>query len=92
MIELFRVLGDPVRWRVVTELRGGTKCACELAQASGAAPSLLSHHLGVLRDAGVVTASKRGKWVDYTLVDGVLEQLAAELHPAPSAIGERVGA
>lgn len=85
------MLGDPVRWRVVTELRDGTRCACELAEASGAAPSLLSHHLGALRDAGVVTASKRGRWVDYTLVDGVLALVADELARAVPA-GETVGA
>jgi ArsR family transcriptional regulator len=79
-VELFRVLGDPVRWSVVSELRGGTRCACELAEASAAAPSLLSHHLGVLRGAGVVTASRRGKWIDYALVDGVLEHLAEALN------------
>ena len=89
LIELFRVLGDPVRWRVVTELRGGIRCACELAEASGAAPSLLSHHLGVLRDAGVVAASRRGRWIDYTLVEGVLEHLADELSDADVAPGGR---
>jgi ArsR family transcriptional regulator len=89
LIELFRVLGDPIRWRDVTELREGTRCACELAEASGVAPSLLSHHLGVLRDAGVVTASRRGKWVDYTVVDGVLEHLADELSDAATAHGGR---
>ena len=89
LIELFRVLGDPVRWSVVTELRDGTRCACELAEASGAAPSLLSHHLGVLRDAGVVTASRRGKWVDYTVVDAVLEHLADELSNFATAQGGR---
>lgn len=87
VIELFRVLGDPVRWSVVLELRSGTRCACELAAASGAAPSLLSHHLGVLRDAGVVTAERRGKWIDYELVDGVLGQLADALNDAGSGRG-----
>ncbi len=74
-----RVLGDPVRWRVVSELRRGTRCACELAEVSGAAPSLLSHHLGVLRDVGLVTAQRRGRWIDYTLVGARLEDLATTL-------------
>jgi DNA-binding transcriptional ArsR family regulator len=42
------------------------------------APSLLSHHLGVLRAAGVVTAKRRGRWIDYTLTSGVLDELAVE--------------
>lgn len=74
-----RVLGDPVRWKVVSELAGGSRCACELGTAAGAAPSLLSHHLGVLREAGVVTAERRGRWIDYTLASGVLDELAAEI-------------
>jgi ArsR family transcriptional regulator len=77
VIEMCRALGDPVRWSVVSELRRGTRCACELAGASGAAPSLLSHHLGVLRDAGLVTAQRRGRWIDYTLVNDRIEEVAA---------------
>ncbi len=61
----------------MSELRRGTRCACELAGVSGAAPSLLSHHLGVLRDAGLVTAQRRGRWIDYTLVGDRIEELAA---------------
>jgi ArsR family transcriptional regulator len=87
VIELFRALGDPVRWKVVTELGGGARCACDLGAATGVAPSLLSHHLGVLRDAGVVTSKRRGKWIDYTLVGGVLEELAGEVSVAAAADG-----
>ncbi len=79
-----RVLGDPIRWRVVRELSVGTRCACELAEASGAAPSLLSHHLAVLRDAGVVTATRRGRWIDYTLASGPLQALGREVVGAVS--------
>lgn len=90
LIELFRALGDPIRWKVVTALRGGTRCACELGQASGVAPSLLSHHLGVLRDTGVVTSRRRGKWIDYTLVGGVLDDLAGEVSVAAAVDGDGV--
>ena len=83
-----KALGDPVRWKVVTELRRGTRCACELGAASQVAPSLLSHHLGVLRDAGVVTSQRRGKWIDYTLVGGVLEELAEEVSLAAAVHGD----
>ena len=63
----------------MSELRRGSRCACELGTVSGAAPSLLSHHLGVLRDAGLVTAKRRGRWIDYTLASNVLDELAAEI-------------
>lgn len=86
-IELFKALGDPIRWRVVNELRLGTRCACELGAASQVAPSLLSHHLRVLRDAGVVMSHRRGKWIDYTLVGGVLEELSDELNLAAAVDG-----
>lgn len=58
------------------ELRTGTRCACELSQVTETAPTLLSYHLGILRDAGLVTGARRGRWIDYTLVDGPLERLA----------------
>lgn len=82
-VEICRVLGDPIRWQVVSELRRGSRCACELGAATGAAPSLLSHHLGVLRDAGVVTAKRRGRWIDYTLASDVLDELVAEIQMLP---------
>ena len=63
----FRALGDPTRLRVIQELATGTRCVCELRDRIDIPGPLLSHHLGVLRDAGLVTASRRGRWVDYTL-------------------------
>jgi ArsR family transcriptional regulator len=76
-----RALGDPTRLAVVHLLRGGTACVCELRQATGVGGPLLSHHLAVLRDAGLVSAARRGRWVDYTLerevLDGVVASLAA---------------
>ena len=88
VVEMCRVLGDPVRWKVVSELRCGTRCACELGAAAGAAPSLLSHHLGVLRDAGVVTPKRRGRWIDYTLASHVLDELVAEIQMLPQQGGD----
>lgn len=62
-----RALGEPTRLQVVQLLSGGTRCVCELRDAIGIGGPLLSHHLGVLRDAGLVTTSRRGRWVDCTL-------------------------
>lgn len=76
----------------MTALRSGTRCACELGAASGVAPSLLSHHLGVLRDAGVVTSQRRGKWIEYSLVGGVLEDLADEVSVAAAVHRDGVSA
>lgn len=79
LIEQCRALGDPVRWAIVRELQGGTRCACVLAQVTEVSSTLLSHHLKVLREAGLITGARRGRWIDYTLVDGAFEGLGSSL-------------
>ncbi len=70
-------MGDPIRLRIVAELSDGQRCVCELLEKIGIAPNLLSYHLRVLRDAGLVEASRRGRWVDYSLAPDGLEALRA---------------
>lgn len=78
MAARFRALGDLTRLRVVRELASGTCCVCELRDRIDLPGPLLSHHLGVLRYAGLVTATRRGRWVDYTLeTDALAATLAA---------------
>jgi len=72
-------MGDPVRLAIVNELRGGTRCACVLAEVVSVSPSLLSHHLKTLRDVGVITGERRGRWIDYSLAPSVLERLSDSL-------------
>jgi ArsR family transcriptional regulator, arsenate/arsenite/antimonite-responsive transcriptional repressor len=67
VVEQFKALGDPVRWAIVRELQGGTRCACVLADVAQVSPTLLSHHLKVLREAGLIIGAKRGRWIDYSL-------------------------
>ena len=71
----FSALGDPHRLRIVDALRQGTLCVCELQARIRIAPNLLSYHLRVLRDAGLCEATRRGRWIDYRLVDGRLEDI-----------------
>lgn len=79
-VELLTAVADPVRWRLVAELaRRSTRCVCDLQPIGGVAPNVLSYHLRVLRDAGLVRATRRGRWMDYSLVDGALERLQAAL-------------
>jgi len=59
---------------------------CELLRDSGVAPNLLSYHLGVLRKAGLITAQRRGRWMDYRLVPEALERLVASL-PGAGSLG-----
>ena len=77
IVEQFRALGDPVRWAIVRELRGGPRCACDLAQVAAVSSPLLSHHLKVLRQAGLISGARRGRWIDYTLDDAALAELRA---------------
>jgi ArsR family transcriptional regulator, arsenate/arsenite/antimonite-responsive transcriptional repressor len=81
VVEQFKALGDPVRWAIVRELRAGTRCACELSGVTAVSPPLLSHHLKVLREAGLVAGTKRGRWVDYTLDTDALAELVARAQP-----------
>lgn len=78
----FHALSDPTRIEVVELLREGERCVCELMDHLDAAQSRLSFHLKVLREAGLVTDRREGRWVYYTLnadAFGVLEDYVAEL-------------
>ena len=78
-----------MRVRLIGVLAGGGRCVCDLQEQVPVAPNLLSYHLRVLREAGLVTASKRGRWVDYRL-DGagfaaLWAQASAASVPLPGA-------
>ena len=66
---LFSALGDPIRLRIIDELGDGKQCVCTLQETIEIAPNLLSYHLRVLREAGLVVTTRRGRWVDYELAD-----------------------
>ncbi|GAA2715921.1 ArsR/SmtB family transcription factor [Actinoplanes palleronii] len=77
---LLGVVADPVRWRLLTHLADGrTRCVCDLQPVAAVAPNLLSYHLKVLREAGLVSARRRGRWIDYTIADDAAHRLAAAL-------------
>jgi ArsR family transcriptional regulator len=75
----FAALADPIRLRILGELAGGQRCVCELLERIDAAPNLVSYHLRVLRESGVVIASRRGRWVDYRLAGDALAALRAAI-------------
>jgi ArsR family transcriptional regulator len=86
--ELFHALSDPIRLRVVSLLRGGERCVCELTAELGLAQSRLSWHLKTLKDAGFLTDRREGRWVYYTLDPSTLaeaEKLLSSLHPTAAA-------
>lgn len=82
----FRALGDPTRLRVIDELTHGSRCVCEIRDRINVPAPLLSHHLGVLRNTGLVTSSRRGRWVDCTLDTGVLAATFASVVPPSGSV------
>lgn len=74
-----KALGDPVRWSVVDVLSQGERCVCDLESIIGIAQSRLSYHLAILREAGVVSDRKSGRWVYYSLVPGALDVASGAL-------------
>ena len=62
-----KALADPTRVRVLAALRKGELCVCELCDALAVSQSTLSTHLQVIRDAGLVSARKQGKWKYYAI-------------------------
>jgi len=68
LIAVTRALGDESRVRILEALRAGELCVCQIVAMLGLAPSTVSRHLALLRDAGLVEARKQGRWVYYRLV------------------------
>ena len=72
-----KALSDPNRLRILDRLRGGERCVCDLTDALDAGQSLLSFHLKCLKDAGLVTDRREGRWAYYTLNTEALREVEA---------------
>ena len=82
LAHVFKALGDPVRLRLVSMIgarEGGEVCVCDLASAFDLSQPTISHHLKVLREAGLIESERRGTWVYYRLVPAALERTAGLL-------------
>lgn len=75
----FHALSDETRLEIVERLIGGERCVCELTDDLDAAQSRLSFHLKTLKDAGLVSDRRDGRWVYYTLNSGTLDEIGALL-------------
>src|SRR5688572_12343837 len=91
MVLTAKALADPTRVRVLTALRDGELCVCELSDTLDITQSTLSTHLQVIREAGLVRTRKEGKWVYYAmepaaerLLRTVFGHFAAELDRDPA--------
>jgi ArsR family transcriptional regulator len=75
----FKALGDPVRLQLMSMIASapdGEICVCDLTPAFTLSGPTISHHLKTLREAGLVTAERRGTWVYYRAQPGLMAQLA----------------
>lgn len=82
LAQVFKALGDPVRLRLVSLIGardGGEVCVCDLTSAFDLSQPTISHHLKVLREAGLIDSERRGTWVYYRLVPAALERMAGLL-------------
>lgn len=81
LARVFKALGDPVRLRLLSLIasRRGETCVCELTPAFDVSAPTISHHLKLLRQAGLIDCERRGTWVYYWLRPEMTDKLAAIL-------------
>ena len=79
-----KALGDPIRVQLLDVLRShaGKVCVCELVPLFDVSQPTVSHHLKVLRDAGLVASERQGLWAFYYVLPGALDDLSAWLGTA----------
>ncbi|MEU3857183.1 metalloregulator ArsR/SmtB family transcription factor [Streptomyces sp. NPDC028722] len=95
LAKVFKALGDPVRLRLLSLIAsraGGEVCVCDLTPAFDLSQPTISHHLKLLRQAGLIGSERRGTWVYYRLLPEMTDQLAAVLTrptgaPLPGSAG-----
>ncbi|MEU6466811.1 metalloregulator ArsR/SmtB family transcription factor [Streptomyces sp. NPDC046976] len=82
LAKVFKALGDPVRLRLLSMIAsraGGEVCVCDLTPAFDLSQPTISHHLKLLRQAGLIDCERRGTWVYYWLVPEMTDRLAGIL-------------
>lgn len=84
----FKALADPVRLRLlslIASFAGGEACVCDLTGPFDVSQPTISHHLRVLREAGLIDCERRGTWVYYWVLPDALRRLGALLEPDGTA-------
>ncbi|WP_072687784.1 ArsR/SmtB family transcription factor [Rhodococcus marinonascens] len=82
LARMFKALGDPVRLRLlslVASHAGGEACVFDISESFDLSQPTISHHLKVLRAAGLLDCERRGTWVYYWVIPSALQQLCAVL-------------
>lgn len=92
--QLFHALSDETRLSILQRLRFGERCVCDMTDALDAAQSRLSFHLKVLKEAGLVTDRREGRWMYYTLNPEALAEVSAAVDwiaSEPTASERKIG-
>ncbi|OBG28060.1 metalloregulator ArsR/SmtB family transcription factor [Mycobacterium sp. E3198] len=79
---MFKALADPVRLRLLSLIAGhpgGEACVCEISATFDVSQPTISHHLKLLRSAGLLDCERRGTWVYYWVIPAALQQLSGVL-------------
>jgi ArsR family transcriptional regulator len=88
-VALFHALSDATRLAILDMLKDGERCVCELQDELVAAQSRLSFHLRVLKEAGLVTDRREGRWMYYTIAPdalGEVHDLAVAMQPRKNGL------
>ncbi|MGW0521840.1 ArsR/SmtB family transcription factor [Crossiella sp. NPDC003009] len=88
LARVFKALGDPVRLRLLSLIAshaGGEACVCDLTDAFELTGPTISHHLKVLREAGIIDGERRGTWIYYRVLPSMLQTLSAVLMTSAQA-------
>lgn len=96
MARVFKALGDPIRLRLLSLIGahengrqvGEGVCVCELTEAFTVTAPTISHHLKVLREAGLIDSERRGTWVYYWIVPATLKRLTGVLALPDSLVAD----
>ena len=86
---MFKAVGDPVRLRLLSLIAahaGGEACVCDLSGAFELSGPTISHHLKVLREAGLIEGERRGTWIYYRVRPQLLRQLSDVLVTDPAEV------
>jgi DNA-binding transcriptional ArsR family regulator len=94
LAEMFHLMGDPSRLRIVFACLDEPVCVTDMARSLGLSPSLVSHHLRLLRAARLLQGERRGRQVFYSAADehirSVLKDMAAHVEEEAAEQGEEV--
>lgn len=92
LARVFKAMGDPIRLRLLSLIAshaGGEACVCDLTDVFDLSGPTISHHLKVLREAGLIAGERRGTWVYYRVLPDVLGRLADM--PSPTTTHHSAG-